>query len=280
MAISRQEYRKGPNVTTKTTTSRGDGSNLFNVSETSYGNGNVSIVSDLVTKDIVQTDSAKTVKGNSVSGTHGNHSQWVNEAAEISSNSSYKIVGNIQNVRNGYYQEADMAQAKLAAMRSGFNDDRNETKLLPDINLGGMSSDILKGITVVDKNTVMTDDTPKIPSTGNIFVDIGVLVATEIGNMLTAISKINVKSALKQAELAAKNKIEKTKKMLESITELPESPTKEKIKESISKGDLSVLISSPSNEEKEKKDLYDSEAYQAEAAEATKKLLAVERELT
>lgn len=280
MAISRQEYRKGPNCTTKNTISRGDGSNLFNVSETSYGNGNVSIVSDLVTKDIVQTDSATTVKGNAVSGTHGNHSQWVNEAAEISSNSSYKIVGNIQNVRNGYYQEADMAQAKLAAMRSGFNDDRNETNFLPDLNLGGMSADILKGITVVDKQTVMSEDVPKIPPTGNIFTDIAVLVATEIGNLVSALSKINAKSVIKQAELAAKNRIEKTKKMLESIVDLPESPSKEKIKDAISKGDLSVLMSSPSNEEKEKKDLYDAEAYQAEAAEATKKLLAVERELT
>ena len=191
MAISRQEYRKGPNATVKSTTSRGDGSNLFNVTETSYGNGNVSIVSDLVTKDIVQTDSAKTVKGNAISGTHGNQSQWVNEAAEISSNSSYKVVGNIQNVRNGFYQETDMAKAKLVAMRSGFNDDRNESNFLPDISLTGMSSDILKGITVVDKQTVMTDDIPKIPASGNIFTDIAVLVATEVGNMMNAISKIS-----------------------------------------------------------------------------------------
>ena len=280
MAISRQEYRKGPNTTVKSTTSRGDGSNLFNVTETSYGNGNISIVSDLVTKDIVQTDSAKTVKGNAISGTHGNQSQWVNEAAEISSNSSYKVVGNIQNVRNGFYKETDIAKAKLVAMRSGFNDDRNESNFLPDISLAGMSSDILKGITVVDKQTVMTDDIPKMPASGNIFTDIATLVATEIGNMMNAISKISAKSIVKQAELVAKNKIEKTKKMLSSITDLPESPTKEKIKEAISKGDLTILISSPSNEEKEKKNLYDADAYQAEAAEVTKKLIAVERELT
>lgn len=275
----RQQYNKEPFKVTKSTTSRGDGSSLFNVSETAYGNGNVSIVSDLVTKNVVQTDCANIVNANNISEVQGNNSKWVNEVDESVSNSKYVIVGNIANIQHGFYKEADAAQRKLVAMRTGFNDDRHQSSLVPNLGLSEFPSELLSKITVVEKNTVLTDDAPKLPPLGGgIFMDIASIVANEISQLTTAMSKINVKSALKQTELIAKNKIEKTKKIIESVSELPECPTKEKFKEAIAAGDLSVLFSSPSNEEKEKNNIFDRDAYEAEAVEAANKLLPVERE--
>lgn len=277
--VVRQQYNKEPFKVTKSTTSRGDGSNLFNVSETAYGNGNISIVSDLVTKNIVQTDCANIVNANNISEVQGNNSKWVNEVDESVSNSKYVIVGNISNIQHGFYKEADAAQRKLVAMRTGFNDDRHQSSLIPDLGLSEFPSELLTKIMVVEKNTVLADDAPKLPSLGGgIFMDIATIVANEISQLTTTMSKISVKSALKQTELIAKNKIEKTKKTIESALELPECPTKEKFKEAITSGDLSVLFSSPSNEEKEKNTIFDRDAYEAEAVEAANKLLPVERE--
>ena len=279
--IIRQQYNKEPFKVTKSTTSRGDGSSLFNVSETAYGNGNVSIVSDLVTKNIVQTDCANIVNANNIAEVQGNNSKWVNEIDESVSNSKYTIVGNISNMRHGFYKEADVAQQKLVAMRTGFNDDRHQSPLIPDLGLSEFPSELLSKIMVVEKNTVLADDTPKLPSPGGgIFADIGTIIANEVSQLTDAMSKISTKSALKQTELVAKNKVEKTKKIIESVSELPDSPTKEKFKEAIAAGNLSVLFSSPSNEEKEKNSVFNRDAYEAEAVEAANKLLNVEREFS
>lgn len=277
--ITRQEYDKRPNVTTKTTTSRGDGSNLYNVTETMHGNGNVSIVSDLVTKDIVQTDKSNTVNGNNISDTQGSSSQWVNEASEISSNSSYRVVGNPANLRNGFFRETDIAKQKIIAMRSGFNDDRNETDLIPDLGLAEMPSEILKNVTVIDKDTALCDNSPNLPTTGNLFTDIAIMAANEIAKMTEAMSKISMKSAAKQAELVAKNKVEKIEKVTESIESLPDSVSKEKLKNAIFEGNFGAIFASPSNEDKEKKSVYDKDQYVAAAVDASKEMMSAERAL-
>ncbi len=277
--ITRQEYDKRPNVTTKTTTSRGDGSNLYNVTETMHGNGNVSIVSDLVTKNIVQTDNSNTVNGNNISDTQGSSSQWVNEASEISSNSSYRVVGNPANLRNGFFRETDIAKQKIIAMRSGFNDDRNETDLIPDLGLAEMPGEIVKNVTVIDKDTALCDNSPNLPTTGNLFSDIAIMAANEIAKMTEAMSKISLKSALKQAELAAKNQVEKIEKVIESIESLPDSFSKEKLKKAISEGNFGAIFASPSNEDKEKKSVYDKDQYVAAAVDASKEMMSAERAL-
>lgn len=277
--ITRQEYDKRPNVTTKTITSRGDGSNLYNVTETMHGNGNVSIVSDLVTKNIVQTDNSNIVNGNNISDTQGSSSQWVNEASEISSNSSYRVVGNPANLRNGFFRETDIAKQKIIAMRSGFNDDRNETDLIPDLGLAEMPNEIVKNVTVIDKDTALCDNSPNLPTTGNLFSDIVIMAANEIAKMTEAMSKISLKSSLKQSELAAKNKVEKIEKIIESVESLPDSFSKEKLKKAISEGNFGAIFASPSNEDKDKKSIYDKDQYVAAAVDASKEMMSAERAL-
>ena len=244
-----------------------------------HGNGNVSIVSDLVTKNIVQTDNSNTVNGNNISDTQGSSSQWVNEASEISSNSSYRVVGNPANLRNGFFRETDIAKQKIIAMRSGFNDDRNEIDLIPDLGLAEMPSEIVKNVTVIDKDTALCDNSPNLPTTGNLFADIAIMAANEIAKMTEAMSKISLKSALKQAELIAKNKVEKIQKVIENIEELPESFSKEKLKNAIMEGNFSAIFASPSNEDKEKKSVYDKDQYVAAAVDASKEMMSAERAL-
>ena len=62
-------------------------SELYNVTEEAWGNGNKSIISDLITKNITQTNAFDEYKADYITDTMGNHSIWVNEAYEISSNS-------------------------------------------------------------------------------------------------------------------------------------------------------------------------------------------------
>lgn len=278
--ITRQEYVKKPNVTVKNTTSRGDGSNLYNVSETIYGNGNVSIVSDLVTKNIVQTDNSNTYTSNNISDIHGSSSQWINELSEVSSNSSYKIVGNIKNLSLGYFKETDIHKEKVIAMRSGFNDDRNTSDLIPDPGLAEIPGEVLSTVKVVDEETALCDDSANPPTTGNLFSDIGVMAANEIAKMTEALSKISLKSSLKQAKLVVQNKVEKQKKIIENISDMPDSFTKEKMKTAITEGKVSELFALPSNEEKEKKSIYDKDQYVAAAVDASKEMLGAECELS
>lgn len=278
-AITRQEYRKTPNQVTKNTTSRGDGSNLYNVSETIYGNGNVSIVSDLVTKDIVQTDNSKYVGGNNVSDTQGSSSQWVNEVSEISTNSNYKIVGNMANLRNGFFKETDIAKQQIIAMRSGFNDDRNDTDFFASDELLDIPGEILENIVVIEKDVALGDDEMPLPTTGTLLGDIAIMAANEIDKMLIGISKISASSGIKKAQLTAENKIEKQKKIIENIMKMPDSVSKEKLSKAIDEGNIGAIFSSPSNEDKEKKSIYDKDQYTAAAVNATKEMMNAEREL-
>jgi ferritin-like metal-binding protein YciE len=97
--------------------------------------------------------------------------------------------------------------------------------------------------------------------------------------MTEAMSKISLKSALKQAELAAKNQVEKIEKVIESIESLPDSFSKEKLKKAISEGNFGAIFASPSNEDKEKKSVYDKDQYVAAAVDASKEMMSAERAL-
>jgi hypothetical protein len=279
MAITRQEYRKGPNGTTVSRTSRGDGSNLFNVTETMHGNGNVSIVSDLVTKNIVQTDSSNSVGGNNISDTSGSLSQWVNEAAEMSSNSSYRIVGNLANVRNGFFRETDAARGKMVAMRSGFNDDRNDGSVQPDASLMSMSSNKLSNVSVMNRDMLMGDDEPIVPPDGNIFTNPMGFVDSEISAISSRVSKVRSASSSKQTELSAKNKAERQRRMLANIERLPDSPNKERLRNEIASGNLNAAFTNPSNEGRVKTNTFDRDQYEAEAVEVSNRMMNAEREL-
>lgn len=279
MAITRQEYRKGPNGTTVSRTSRGDGSNLFNVTETMHGNGNVSIVSDLVTKNIVQTDSSNSVGGNNISDTSGSLSQWVNEAAEMSSNSSYRIVGNLANVRNGFFRETDAARAKMVAMRSGFNDDRNDGSIQPDTSLMSMPSNKLANVSVMNRDMLMGDDEPIVPPEGNIFTNPIGFVNSELSAINSRVSKVRSASSSRQTELSAKNKAERQRRMLANIEKLPDSPNKERLRNEIASGNLNAAFTNPSNEGRAKTNTFDRDQYEAEAVEVSNRMMNAEREL-
>lgn len=202
---------------------------------------------------------------------------WVNEAYEVSSNSSYKFVGDPKNLELGLYNALEFYRKELVAMRSGFNDDRHETNPLPLNDLGTLPKEVLDTFLTIEETDIKGDDVQKIPPSGNLFTDIAIMATSEIDQMSTTLSKISVKSQASKARLAAANKVEKQKKLLESLNNLPDSVNKERIKTAVSEGDLSALLSSPSNEEKEKKSTFDRDGYEIKAVECANKIINIER---
>lgn len=275
-------YREGHNRTaTKTThdySSCGDESSLFNCHETSYANGNAEIVSDLVTRKIIQTDNVSTNRANNISNTLGNDSVYTLELNEGVYGSRSRIIGNPSSVYKQTHQAADILKNDIIAARSGFNDDRNASGF--DI-LSGLSSipgKILDAFTSVENDVAEGDDVPLFTGGGNLFTAMAADVANELANYANKLSKISVSSQVKKAEMVVKNEIEKKKKQLELITELPESLSKERLKTAILEGNLSALFSNPSNENKEKKSNYDKDEYEAKVAEILPELIEIERQ--
>lgn len=279
MAIYKQEFDKVPNKSTMTTVTRGNNSELYNVTEEAWGNGNKSIISDLITKNVTQTNAFDEYKADYITDTMGNHSIWVNEAYEISSNSNYKFVGDPENLSIDLYKSLEDFRKEFVALRSGFNDDRHESDLTQLLDFDLLPQDVINNFFVVDSSDIMCDSGPKIPPSGNLFTDLGVMYLSEISDMTKSLGQISVKSQLKKAKLAAENKIEKQKQLLLSLGDLPDSVNKERITQAIADGDLTALFVSPSNEEKKKTSTYNRDAYEAKAVEIADKMSMVERNL-
>lgn len=276
--ITREQHTRNANRTTHDTSTLGDGSGLINCSQTSYANGSVEINSDLVSRKIVTTDNVKTNRANNISDTVGSDSTYTNELNEGAFGSRMRIIGNPDIVHKELHKGADMLKNEIIAARSGFNDDRNTTDF--DI-LSGLSSipgKIFDAITSVDDDVAEGDDAPLPVGGGNLFFAMAMDVATEIGNYLNKFTKISVSTQLKKAKLVVLNEVEKKKKQIELITKLPESPSKERLKQAILKGDLSVLFANPSNENKEKKSTFDRDEYEAKVAEIVPQLIEIERQ--
>lgn len=274
-------YREGHTRTaTKTThdySSCGDASSLFNCHETSYANGNAEIVSDLVTRKVVQTDNVSTNNGNNISDTFGNDSVYTLELNEGAYGSRSRIVGTATSVYKETHKAADILKNDIVAARSGFNDDRNVSSFNSLTNFSSIPSKTLDAFTCIEDDVADGDDEPLPTGGNNLFLGIASDIATELGNYMKKFSKINASTQIEKAKLAAKNEVEKKKKQMELISELPESPSKERLKTAIAEGNLSVLFSNPSNENKEKKDLYDKDEYEAKVAEILPELIEIER---
>lgn len=275
-------YREGHNRSATCTihdySSTGDGSSLFNCHEVSYTNGNSNITSDLVTRNIIQTDNVSSNRANNISNTAGNDSIYTYELNEGAFGSRMRIIGNADSVYRKSRQAADIIKNDIVAARSGFNDDRNSSSFNPVAGLGSIPGNIFDALTSIDDDVAEGDDEPLSSNGGNLFMAMASDVVNEVGNYTKKFSKISASSQLKKAELAAKNEIEKQKKQLELIENMPDSPAKERIKNAIMQGDLSALLSNPSNENKEKKSVYNRDDYESKVAEVLPELIEIERQ--
>ena len=278
-AIFRENYQKDAVKTVKTTSSLGDKSGLFNSAETTYSNGNVEIVSDLITRRIVQTDNVETYRRNNISNTEGNDSVHTNGLNEGVYGSRMRIVGNPDIIYKGLQKVADLMKAEVAAIRSGFNDDRNSSDFNPLNELAGLPTEMLNALTCVPEDVATGDDAPLSVPSNNLFMAMAADVATEVTATTTKLSKITSASQLKAVELAAANKIEKQKKQMELISSLPESAAKQRMTEAIASGNLGVLLSNPANENKDKTSTYNKDEFEAKVAEILPELIAIESQI-
>lgn len=277
-ANTRQNYNKDAVKTTRTVSSYGDNSNLYNCSETVYGNGNQELNTDNVTKKVVQTDNVSSNRGNNISDTNGNDSTYTNELNEGAFGSRVRMIGNPDIVNKQLHKDADKLKAEMVAARSGFNDDRNDTDF--DIIDGILSipSKIFDAITSTDDDIADGDDQPLSSGGTNLFTAMVNDVTDELSIYKKRLNKIFSSSQSKKAELAAKNEVEKKKKQIEMINNLPESPSKQRLLKAVEEGNVATLMSNPSTENKDKKTTYDKDEYEAKAAELIPQLIEIEKQ--
>lgn len=274
----KQSLKKGAVRTTREVASFGDNSNNFKSYEETFINGNQKIVSDNITKEVIQTDKVSIIKANNIIETDGNDSNWTNELNEGAYGSRMRIIGNPEVINKGLHKDAETLKNEIIAARSGFNDDRNELNFNILDGFMSMPTEVLNAITSIPEDVADGDDMPLSSGGTNLFIDMAMDVANEIGNYMKKFSKITASSLLEKAKLAAKNNIEKQTKQISEIAKLPESINKEKLKKAIEEGNISTLLSDPSNEKKDKKSFYNKDEYEAKVAELTPQIIELEKQ--
>lgn len=277
-AITRQQYERTSTRTTVSVRSSGDKSGKYNSTEESYQNGTHNIETDMVSKMSTQGDRVASYGGNHISDIVGNESNHTNGLNEGAYGSRTRIIGNPDVVNGKLHEEAERLKTELVAARSGFNDDRDDSPFSFIDDLIGIPGKILNAITSIDDDVAEGDDTPLFSGGSNLFTSIMVDVANEIAQYIDRLSKISLSTNLEKAKLAGKNEVEKQKKQLELIEKLPDSASKEKLKEAVLNGDLGVLLSNPSNENKEKNSKYNPDEYEQKAAEIIPQIIELERQ--
>lgn len=176
------------------------------------------------------------------------------------------------------HKSAEILKAEVVAARSGFNDDRDSLDFDIFGPLAELPSAVLDTFISIPEDVARGDDTPLSVPSNNLFTAMISDVTQEASRIMSKVSKISTATLLKKAELAAKNKIEKQKKQLELLKKLPESITKERILEAVKSGNLLALFSNPSNENKDKKSIYNKDEYEAKVAEILPQLIEIERQ--
>lgn len=277
-AIIKQSVDKNNVKTTQNVLSFGDNSNNFKSSVETYINGDQRIVSDNITKSVIQNDNINVHRGNNISDTVGNSSNFTNELNEGAYGSRVRMIGNPDIVYKRLHKDADKLKAEIIAARSGFNDDRDETDFNIINGLSSIPSKVLDAFTTVDNEVAEGDDVPLSTNGSNLLLAMASDVATEVSKYTSVLNKISAAGQLKKAELVAKNEIEKKRKQLELIEKLPESASKERILAAIKKGDIASIFADPSNENKDKKSVYDKNEYEAKVAEILPQLIELEKQ--
>lgn len=274
----KQSLKKGVVRTTREVASFGDKSNNFKSYEETFINGNQKIVSDNITKEVIKTNKVNIIKANNIIETDGNDSNWTNELNEGAYGSRIRIIGNPEVINKGLHKDAETLKNEIIAARSGFNDNRNELNFNILDGFMSMPTEVLNAITSIPEDVADGDDMPLSSGGTNLFMDMAMDVANEIGNYMKKFSKITASSLLEKAKLAAKNNIEKQTKQISEIAKLPESINKEKLKKAIEEGNISTLLSDPSNEKKDKKSFYNKDEYEAKVAELTPQIIELEKQ--
>lgn len=277
-AITRQDYNKNAVKTSFAVRSSGDKSGKYNSSEEIYQNGTHIFETGEISKISTKCNRMSSYGGNNIIDTIGNESNYTGGLNEGAFGSRTRIIGNPDVVNSKLHETADRLKSKLVATRSGFNDNRNEGNISKLSTLGNIPKNIFNNITSVEDDVANGDDIP-LPNHGNnLFIAMAADIAIELGLYSDKLSKISASSSKEMAKLSILNEKEKLKKQEELIKNLPESYSKEKIIQEASSGNLTALLSNPSNEDKNKKSTYNKDAYEALASEILPDIIELEKQ--
>ena len=188
-AIIKQSVDKNNVKTTQNVLSFGDNSNNFKSSVETYINGDQRIVSDNITKSVIQNDNINVHRGNNISDTVGNSSNFTNELNEGAYGSRVRMIGNPDIVYKRLHKDADKLKAEIIAARSGFNDDRDETDFNIINGLSSIPSKVLDAFTTVDNEVAEGDDVPLSTNGSNLLLAMASDVATEVSKYTSVLNK-------------------------------------------------------------------------------------------
>lgn len=195
----------------------------FNFTETTSKTGAYHAESELKAQDFYSTDKETAIKGNKIQDTNGSSSNIVTGVDERLSGSRYDVTGSNEQYQMGYNEQANRAQAKLAATRCGPDK-------VPDTSAVGAISELMKPAPNL-LNTIVQPKAEELkeeadaenPSPG-----ILTTVTTEITNYLkkltTVIKKCSVSTAKEMAKIqgnyikdSAKKSLEEKQKMYKKM---------------------------------------------------------------
>lgn len=207
-----------------------------------------------------QGDAAKDVKGTSEESGDVKH-EAVGESSRVAANPA--------DVQNGTAAQANEQKQRLDAMRSGFNDNRNDPSIFGILKeFVELPIDLLKAIMPANREQT-TDAVNTGESEGkNLFTDIYGDIAKEVKNFTKAYTSMTSEAAIKQAKVVLNAKKERLKVMQEKIKEIKD----ENVLKRLSKN-IGSLFSGPSTENagKNLKSTLDKDAVAKEAGEIAAK---------
>lgn len=274
----RQEVHNTAAGTQRIVVSNNNDSNHFNVIETTSKNGNYTVQSDLVTKNMVRTDNVNYIHGNQMNEVNSNSSTYVNGRYEISTSSSYRIIGGSNLIHGRLHSIANNDKIEVVGARTDFGDDRVEPLADPPQS---------------EPQTLRPEAAAKISKTNNSVIDtptmgskmpgVNLLQQTvyDVGNTIADYSKkiglINSDSASERANAEQAARAEKDERQLKKIQAMPDCATKIRILEQYNQtGDPRVLYEHPATDQREIKKTFDNNEYQRKVANYTLEVMPTE----
>lgn len=176
------------------------------------------------------------------------------------------------------HKSAEILKAEIVAARSGFNDNRNNLTLDIFSPLAELPSTVFDAVTSIPEDVADGDDQPLMVPSNNLFTGMMSDVMLEVNRITSRASKVSASTAAAKAKIAGMNQLEKQQKQLEIVSKLPDSATKERILDAVKNGNLSTLLSNPSNEGKNKESTFNKDEYEAKVAEILPELIQIERQ--
>jgi acetolactate synthase small subunit len=158
---------------------------------------------------------------------------------------------------------------KINAMRSGFNDNRNDPNVFDILTeFVDLPVELLKAIVHIDSKKLSSTTNTGKPVGKNFLTDLYGSIKDEVNKITSAFSIVSADAAAKQAKVVIKAKQERVKVMLKKLQSIKDPNIVQRLSKSVA-----ALLSGPSTENANKKlkDTLDTDAVAEEAGKIAAK---------